>query len=303
MTSVLDIDFRSQLIAAGLLVPTGADGIYLTSGAYESIAAAIDRLVSRAGADQAAEVLHAPVVMPRSVLEASGFVGAFPDLVGTIDTFQGDDAAHGQILRRLEAGDDRWADLFEPSDVALCPAACHPVYPTCRGRLAGGARRFEVFGHCYRNEPSDDPARLQAFRMHEFVFVGDADGALDHRDLWLERAAHLLGGLGLSVEAALGSSHFFGRAGRLLSAHQRAEGLKHEIVTSVHPGEGPVGVVSCNYHLDLFGRGFGIEMPDGSPAHSACAGFGTERVVLALLAAHGLDSQAWPVAVRQLLWP
>ncbi len=301
MVSLLELDFRSQLIDAGLLIPTGVEGIYLRSGAFESVASAVDRLVSAAGSDQAADVVHVPAVMPRSVLEASGYVRAFPDLVGTIGTFQGDDAAHGQILRRLEAGDETWAELFDPSEVALCPAACHPVYPTCRGRLAA-ARRFEVFGQCYRNEPSSDPARLQAFRMHEFVYVGDADGAVQHRDLWLDRAAHVLGGLGLPVEAMLGSSAFFGRAGRLLSAHQRAEGLKHEIVTSVRPGEGPVGVVSCNYHLDLFGRGFGIETPDGTAAHSACVGFGTERVVLALLAAHGLDPGSWPSAVRQQLW-
>jgi seryl-tRNA synthetase len=295
-------DFRSGLMTAGLLIATEVDGIYLRSGTFESVARAIDVLVSAAGSDQNAEVLHLPAVMPRSVLEQSAYIRAFPDLVGSVNTFEGNDALHIEILRRLERGED-WAELFGRSDVVLCSAACHLVYPTCRGRLPEGGRRFEVFGQCFRHEPSLDPARMQAFRMHEFVYVGDAEGAVAHRDAWLERAAQLLGGLGLPVTAVLASDPFFGRAGKLLSANQRAEALKHEVVTSVQPGEGPVAVASSNCHLDHFGRAFGIESADGTVAHSACVGFGTERIVLALLAAHGLDPVCWPSNVRDQLWP
>jgi seryl-tRNA synthetase len=144
---------------------------------------------------------------------------------------------------------------------------------------------------------------MQAFRMHEFVYLGDADMAVAHRDTWLERSAHVLGGLGLSVTAVLASDPFFGRAGKLLSANQRGESLKHEIVTSVRPGEGPIAVASSNCHLDHFGRGFGIETANGAVAHSACVGFGTERITLALFAAHGLDPEQWPAGVRDQLWP
>ncbi|MDQ1687275.1 MAG: hypothetical protein QOK42_250, partial [Frankiaceae bacterium] len=47
----------------------------------------------------------------------------------------------------------------------------------------------------------------------------------------------------------------------------------------------------------------GLSCADGSPAHTACLGFGLERIVLALLAAHGLDVAAWPAEVRAALWP
>ncbi|HXY44767.1 MAG TPA: amino acid--[acyl-carrier-protein] ligase [Acidimicrobiales bacterium] len=302
MAHVPEEDFRSRLMAAGLLVATEVDGIYLRSGAFESVARAIDNLVSAAGAHENAEVLHLPAVMPRSVLEKSAYVRAFPDLVGSVSTFEGNDALHVEILRRLERGED-WAELLSRSDVVLCSAACHLVYPTCRGRLPEGGRRFEVFGQCFRHEPSLDPARMQAFRMHEFVYLGDAASAVAHRDVWLVRAAQILGALGLPVTAVLASDPFFGRAGKLLSANQRAEALKHEIVTSVQPGEGPVAVASSNCHLDHFGRGFGIDTAEGTVAHSACVGFGTERITLALLAAHGLDPARWPSSVRDQLWP
>ena len=37
-----------------------------------------------------------------------------------------------------------------------------------------------------------------------------------------------------------------------------------------------------------------------SVAHTACVGFGLERITLALLRHHGLDLAAWPEAVRDL---
>jgi hypothetical protein len=47
---------------------------------------------------------------------------------------------------------------------------------------------------------------------------------------------------------------------------------------------------------------YGLRTADGEVAHTACLGFGLERVVLALLHTHGLDLHAWPAAVRGKLW-
>ncbi len=115
-------------MAAGLLVATEVDGIYLRSATFERVAAAVDHMVSAAGADQDAQVLHLPPVMPRSVLERADYVRSFPDLVGSVNTFAGNDEMHGEILRRLERGEN-WAELFTESDVVLCSAACHLLYP------------------------------------------------------------------------------------------------------------------------------------------------------------------------------
>ena len=41
---------------------------------------------------------------------------------------------------------------------------------------------------------------------------------------------------------------------------------------------------------------------DGEVAHTACVGFGMERVALALFKHHGLDVKAWPAPVRKALW-
>ena len=295
-------DFRSELLASGLLVDTGVDGLYLRSGGFEKVVRGIDDLITAAGVDQNASVLHLPAVIPRLLLERSDYVRSFPNLLGMVNVFEGDDDLHAKLLERFEHGEN-WAELLAPSDVALCSAACHALYPLCSGRLPDGGRRFEVFGHCFRHEPSLDPARMQAFRMHEFVYLGDADGAVAHRDLWLERSAELLSGLGLAVHAVVANDPFFGRAGRMLASSQRAETLKYEIVCAINPDAEPTAISSSNYHVDHFGIGFGIESSNGDVAHTACVGFGVERITLALLAAHGLDPDTWPPGVRSHLWP
>jgi seryl-tRNA synthetase len=295
-------DFRSELLASGLLVESGVEGLYARSAAFEKVVRGIDELVTSAGADHDAPVLHFPPIIPKVVLERSGYLRSFPDLLGAVGVFKGTDDLHRELLDRLDQGRD-WAELLSSSDVTLSSAACHSLYGLLPGRLPSGGLRFEVFGHCFRNEPSLDPARMQAFRMHEFVYVGEPEGAVAHRDMWLERSADLLSGLGLEVDKVVANDPFFGRAGRMLASNQRSEALKFEIVCSIRPGAPPTAISSSNYHLDHFGSGFSIESARGEVAHSACVGFGAERVTLALLATHGLEPDAWPPQVRSLLWP
>ena len=295
-------EFRAALLQGGLHFDTGVDGLYIRSETFENVVRAIDGLVSATGSDQQATVLHFPPIIPRVVFEHSGYLRSFPDLLGSIDVFDGNEALHAELIERLEQGEN-WAELLTASDLTLCSAGCHPLYPLCSGRLREGGRRFEVFGHCFRHEPSLDPARMQSFRQHEFVYVGDPADAVAHRDLWLERSAELLSGLGLAVEKVVANDPFFGRGGKMLASNQRAEELKYEVVCAIQPDIEPTALSSSNYHLDHFGAEFGIEAASGKPAHSACVGFGVERITLALLATHGLDPQEWPDHVHERLWP
>jgi seryl-tRNA synthetase len=144
---------------------------------------------------------------------------------------------------------------------------------------------------------------MQAFRMHELVYVGDEVGAREHRDRWLELGRDTLAGLGLDVETVVANDPFFGRAGRILANNQREETLKYEIVTPIDSIEHPTAIASSNCHLDHFGQPFGITTADGEVAHSCCFGFGLDRITLALLRTHGLEPRDWPSATRERLWP
>lgn len=139
--------------------------------------------------------------------------------------------------------------------------------------------------------------------MREHVQVGEPDRVIAWRDGWIERGLALLASLELPARVVRASDPFFGRGGRLLSSNQRERELKFEIVIPILSEEAPTAVSSFNYHQDHFGVIFDIHTPSGSFAHSACLGFGMERVALALFKTHGFAPAEWPIAVRQKLWP
>ena len=181
----------------------------------------------------------------------------------------------------------------------LVSAACHPSYSMLTGTLPAEGSLMDIYGFCFRHEPAVDPARMQAFRMHEFVRVGTPEQAVEHRERWVPRGLQVLADLGLEAEAVIANDPFFGRAGRMLAANQRNENLKTELVVKLYGDlDDGTAVVSCNCHRDHFGHTFDIHTVDGEPAHSACVGFGMERIALAMLRTHGLDRSAWPAALR-----
>jgi seryl-tRNA synthetase len=293
--------FRRALLDSGLVLDGGVEGLYGRSLAYERIVAGIVGLTSRTGADDGAVALHFPPVIPRWLLERTDYLKSFPDLTGSVHTFRGDDKLHARLLALVEAGDD-WVEVLEPADVVLRPAACHPVYPLCSdGPLPEEGRRFEVHGWCFRHEPSPDPARMMAFRMHEFVYVGDPAGGDEHRDVWVKRGTEIFESLGLEVEVVVANDPFFGRVGKMMAANQRDEALKLEFVSPITSTENPTAIGSVNRHQDHFGQTFGIRSADGAVAHSACFAVGLDRTALALLHTHGLDPAGWPAPVRALL--
>jgi seryl-tRNA synthetase len=171
------------------------------------------------------------------------------------------------------------------------------------GLLPGEGRLVTVLGWVYRHEPSDEPTRLQAFRMREFIRVGSNDQVVEWRNAWLERGLTLLRSLGLPVESDVASDPFFGRAGKMMAASQRDQRLKFEILVPVISEEKPTAICSFNWHQDHFSSTFGIRDAGGEVASTACLGFGLERVTLALIKHHGFDVAAWPAPVRELLWP
>ncbi|OZC62573.1 amino acid--[acyl-carrier-protein] ligase [Rhodococcus sp. 15-725-2-2b] len=293
--------FRAELIDAGLLVPSSIPGLYGRSGEFEDIIEFVDARVTAAGVAehgrQATRFRFAPV-FPREAFERTDYIASFPNLTGAINTFEGDNKAHAELLAERSDGKD-WDHFLQSAGTMLVSAACHPSYSMLTGTLPDEGTLMDIYGYCFRHEPAVDPARMQAFRMHEFVRVGTPDEAVAHRERWVPRGLQVLADLGLEAEAVIANDPFFGRAGRMLAANQRNENLKTELVVKLYGDldEG-TAVVSCNCHRDHFGHTFGIETVDGEPAHSACVGFGMERIALAMLRTHGLDRSGWPAALR-----
>jgi seryl-tRNA synthetase len=292
--------FRDELVRHGVLITGGPAGVWAYSADFEDTVQRVDGLVARRGAADAPHVMRFPPLLDRSYLERSGYLESFPHLAGSVHSFTGDERAHRELLRAVEDGRN-WAAQLPPTAGVLTPAACYPVYPLLSGTLPAGGRLVDVMSYCFRHEPSDDPARLQMFRMHEHVRVSDPTSVVTWRDGWIDRAAAISAELDLGAQLIVASDAFFGRTGTLLAENQRVQRLKLEFVTPVASNDRPTAIISLNYHQDHFGEIFAIRTADGRTAHSACVGFGLERIALALYRHHGFNRSTWPSSAREVL--
>jgi len=299
----IETSFLNRLFDAGLLIETGVDGLYGRSGQFEDVIAAFERLIDRVGGSDGAEVIRFPPGMNREFFEASGYMNSFPQLAGTVHSFCGGGSDHMRLLECMKVGED-WTKGQEATDIVLTPAACYPLYPVVarRGRLPLTGGLFDLQSYCFRHEPSKDPARQQLFRMREFVCMGTEGDVTDFRQRWMIRGPEMMKSLGLDVMIDVANDPFFGRAGKMLAHNQRDQNLKFELLIPITSTSKATACMSFNYHQDAFGAKWGLSLEDGSTAHTACVGFGLERIALALFHTHGLDAKAWPITVTRLLF-
>ena len=294
--------FFEGLVAHGHVVPVGVPGVFGRGPVFEDVLARFDSLISRIAADENPEWVMFPPVIDRRVLDRVRYLDSFPQLCGSVHSFFGDTKQAAELAKASAGGDD-WGPYLGQTGVVLAPACCYPLYPTLQGTLPEGGRVVSLLGWAYRHEPSAEPTRMQAFRVRELVRAGSADEVVAWRDRWLTRGVALLQSLGLPTQTDVASDPFFGRRGMMMGASQKEQRLKFEVKVPLISDEEPTALCSFNYHQDKFGDEFGIRTSDGGVAHTACLGFGMERVTMSLFKLHGFDTAVWPTDVRRRLWP
>ncbi len=287
-----------MLVDHGHLIPSGERGVYGRGSVCESIYSRVDALITHFTLEDEPEIFRFPPLVPRQLLDIVGYSWNFPHLCGAIVGVKADETQ--RVKPNLA---DATSLVFEHTSLALLPAACFPAYPAIarRGALAPGGITLDLGAACvYRNEPSDNPARLQVFHQRELVAMGSEQQVLRWRERWMERAASIYDQVQLNATFAVATDPFFGRGGMLLARNQRDAKMKYEAVVPIAgiPGQ---AISSFNYHRDQIGKVFGLTRVDGSLAHTACVGFGLERIVISLFDRHGCDVRDWPANVRQVL--
>ncbi|WP_284759896.1 amino acid--[acyl-carrier-protein] ligase [Agrobacterium sp. fls2-241-TYG-188a] len=299
----MQTSFLDRLFDKGLLIDTGVDGLYGRSGQFEDVISGFERLIGKFGGADNAEVIRFPPGINRAYFEKSGYMKSFPQLAGTVHSFCGCELDHVSLIKSMDEGTD-WTKDQKITDIVLTPAACYPLYPTIakRGNLPNGGGLYDIQSYCFRHEPSKDPARQQLFRMREYVRIGTQGDVTDFRQLWMDRGVEMMEKVGLDVKLEIANDPFFGRAGKMLANNQRDQNLKFELLMPVTSTANLTACMSFNYHQDSFGAKWGLNLTDGAVAHTACVGFGLERIALALFAKHGLDVETWPQSVRDALW-
>ncbi len=294
-------DCQGRLLEAGVLISLDVDGLYAFSGAFEDVIERFEQYVTRRGRERRTEVMRFPAIMSREHYLRMTHMENFPDLMGSIHSFTGNEQEHAKMLQRRNQGED-WTASLTPTRVMMVPAACYPLYPTASGTtLPSEGRTVDLRSFVFRHEPSIDPARMQIFRQREFVRLGTAEQALEHREYWLKLGREILNHVGLDAQPVVANDPFFGRGGRVMAAAQKEQVLKFELVHAVASSEKPTAITSCNYHQGHFGHTFNIRTADQQDAHTSCIGFGLERIALALFMTHGFDPDHWPNDVKSVL--
>ena len=303
MTIDYDSDtFYKGLVEHDLIVPVGVQGAFGRGPLMEEVIDRFNACVSEIAAGDGAETRCFPPVVSRKVIEKNNYLESFPHLCGTVFSFSGKELEAREMAQKAAYGEP-WTTHLAATDLCLTPAICYPLYPTLGGTLPAGGRLFSLLGWAYRHEPSQEPTRMQAFRMREFIRAGKPGEVLQWRDMWLQRGLDLLQSLNLDARSDVAADPFFGRGGKMMATNQREQKLKFEILVPVISREEPTAVCSFNFHQDHFGTEWDIHTADGAIANTACLGFGLERIAMALFRTHGYDAARWPAPVRRQLWP
>lgn len=298
-------DAFDGLLADGVVHEVGPGQVALGDPALAALDALDGMLRDIIAEEFGAREYRYPTLLPVTALHRSGYLSSFPQhmmfaarLDGDVDTYR---EFAREVGERSEIGDSV-LHRCGPVDRCLPPTMCYHTFDQFAGTtLPDENTVVTARGGSFRHESRYHRTleRLADFTIRETVFLGTAGFVRDARDRFRERAIGLAEQLGLSGRCEVASDPFFaGAATAAQVSSQRLLELKHELHLNVGPGDS-ISVGSFNLHEKHFGDAFAIKGPDGGTVHSACVGFGLERLTYAVLCQYGWNVDDWPEPLRE----
>lgn len=251
------------------------DGWVALTGPLARLRRAVtDRLDERRTVTEAETDTSSALLAP-ALLERSGWLTGFP-----------------QLALHAHPADPETGRVLAPSGV-LAPAACHSVYAARTGaRLPADGCTVHIRSQAFRQEATISPLRRQrAFTMDELVRLGSPAAVADFLAREREILTELFAEWGVPVRWQPATDPFY-RADSPAVLLQRIAPVKQEAVFAADTPDA-LALASVNVHHDHFGTAFDIHAGDGV-AHSGCVAVGIERVLWAIVTAHGDDPRDWP---------
>jgi seryl-tRNA synthetase len=292
-------DPTPTLTGRGDVMPV-APGMVAMAGPFLGLTRAIDRYwLDRAIARGAREEEY-PILWPVDLYRRIDYFHEFPQQVllaaPVHETFAARNAFAASHRRQDDYATVDSATHLAPSRNGLQSAVCDCCYYLRRDTRDQPDTWFTTAGRVFRNEvsPTGGLDRLLSFRVRDLMAVGSEAFVRRAQEQMLADAAEFLAGLGLTCRIETAGDPFFANDSVLKNLFQEAAQLKYELkVPLPHDGR-DVAIGSVNLHQDFFGRNLDIQLPDGSPAWSACLGIGFERAAYAICCQYGPDPAVWP---------
>lgn len=243
-----------------------------------------------------------PTIIGADVLDKCGYLRSFPHALTLVSHLREDLRSIQNFAQSAHYTDG--ALTVDSGDVAkirclLAPTICFHYYAWLQSStvppttITAGGRivRFES-GNFNGME------RVWEFASREIVFVGPDDYVLAGRMKCIEKFILLFDELGMAYSIESATDPFFVDEYAAQALAQNVCKLKFELRALLPYRNDTISVGSFNYHQNFFGRSLKIASDGAKAAHTACVGFGLERLALAFLAQHGFDRVRWPAIVR-----
>lgn len=258
------------------------------AGLYRSVSTAIGDMATQ-------DEWSMPAVISFATLERAQYFDSFPHWLTAASHLRDDETSLERVASAKHPGMEA-ARSLEVASNALPPAVCYHTYAAMANTTIDSPVIMTAEETCWRHEGSRLAAleRGWAFRMREIVFLGRFDEAEAFRKNQIENVSAFAESIGLKTRMELATDPFFAPTARGKALLQLVKALKHELIVD-RPDGTSLAISSFNNHERFFGDAFGIRLSSGESATTACAAFGIERWMLAILMTHGVDSSNWPV--------
>jgi seryl-tRNA synthetase len=239
-----------------------------------------------------------PTLIPVSAMTRCGYLGSFPQQLMFMTRLHADLDSYTAFLEDAEASGDAAGLLAYCRDVDYClpPTMCfHTYHQLHDGPLPAEALVVTSRGKSFRFETRYRRTleRLWDFTIREIVFLGSREFVLRCRQRFLDASLALVERLGLTGRCEVANDAFFLKDSADHAWSQRFLELKYELRLNVD-AETTIAVGSFNFHERFFADSFRIGSGGADHVHTACVGFGLERLAYAFLCHHGIDAARWP---------
>lgn len=291
------------LVEDGQITPTG-NGKFVYTGAFNQLFSALDEKLRELADSMGAVEERYPTTVRTDTLINAGYLASFPHHAFFSAPVQfSEDSLNNVKQRKVLNPNDRAeivGDLGMPSEV-LAPTVCYHCFEARRNRTVGKGV-ITAINKCHRHEPADVNGleRLTTYWMREIIVFGqgnDVRDALDHMSQW---TIDFLQSLDVSVDMVAANDPFFADSSAEKRIYQTAYDLKRELKLPVYGGK-RIAAASFNHHQSSILDKLDISSGDDGSIESGCAGWGIERVLLALVSRFGPDIAQWPSHTRQTL--
>lgn len=287
------LDIYAELIDRGWVVPF-SNGLVGVGPDFSRLMGIFDSLIVQWGKDQGASEFCYPDMIDIESLHKCNYLQHFPSTLFFTSTIKEGNAELQRFRSRLsENRQEIPAEHLASARYVNKSAVCLHVYKQLENKTIDlqAPTVITCLGKCHRNESInvDKLERLFNFSMREVVFVGTEEYVLKMRDTFMELSRKLMQRLGLTSNIKTSNDMFFTAEYEQKALLQEKLKLKYELNISLPYDKKEISVGSFNYHRNYFADAFRIKSKDGQVVHTACVGFGLERLVYAYLSQVGLD--------------